>query len=405
MTVTGKSFPHILLLSWEFPPPLVGGSMIYMYELARHLPQGSITVLANSTYDPQAEAAFDQVQPFRIIRTGYPYSSLKPIGKRRKLGLLLRWMRILEQTLRQHPTDVLLIVTVFPLGILGVLMRLFRGKPYLILSHGEELSVQLRARGPWIWIRSAAYRLSFRLAQGGIVISGFTAQHTQRFGLPPARTFKIIPPYTGDRFHADPAFIEQVRDYYSLVGKRVILCVGRLIERKGQDRLLETMPLVLTDVPDALLVLVGEGPYEPALRQIIADQGLEQCVLMTGQVDAKVLGALYELCEVFAMPNRTLTSDDTEGFGIVFTEASAHGKPVIGGNAGGTSDAIIDGQTGFLVDGNNVAEIAQRMICLLKNPDLAKRLGQAGRERVLTELRPDRAAAELLSFVSKVIAG
>jgi phosphatidylinositol alpha-1,6-mannosyltransferase len=152
-------------------------------------------------------------------------------------------------------------------------------------------------------------------------------------------------------------------------------------------------------------VLAGPGPLLDELLDLARECGVSDKVIMTGRVSDSELSALYDLCVVFAMPNRELPDGDTEGFGTVFLEANAHGKPVVGGRAGGVSDAILDGQTGIMVDGQNTDEIAAAIINLLGDPELARRLGENGRERVLREFSPAKAAGRVLAFSQEIIKG
>jgi phosphatidylinositol alpha-1,6-mannosyltransferase len=192
-----------------------------------------------------------------------------------------------------------------------------------------------------------------------------------------------------------------VRARYGLDGRPVIVCVSRLVPRKGQDTLLHAMPQVLQQVPDAALLFVGSGPYRDELDKLTHEQGLTDSVVFTGGVPHQDLPAHYAAGDVFAMPCRTRRRGlDVEGLGIVFLEASATGLPVVVGDSGGAPDAVRDGETGFLVDGRDVAAVADRLVQLLADADLRARMGKAGRAWVEREWQWDMLAAKLHGLLS-----
>jgi phosphatidylinositol alpha-1,6-mannosyltransferase len=176
----------------------------------------------------------------------------------------------------------------------------------------------------------------------------------------------------------------------------VVVCVSRLVPRKGQDVLVKALPLVQQAVPDAALLLVGGGPHGPHLRELAASAGVADDVVLTGSVPWEELPAHYDAGDVFAMPCRSRFADlEVEGLGIVFLEASATGLPVVAGRSGGSPDAVLDGQTGYVVDGTSVEEVAARLVELLTDPERARAMGEAGRAWVETHWRWDVLAERL----------
>jgi phosphatidylinositol alpha-1,6-mannosyltransferase len=143
------------------------------------------------------------------------------------------------------------------------------------------------------------------------------------------------------------------------------------------------MPRILEDVPEAALLIVGDGPESTRLRELAASLGLDAEVHWAGSIAHREMPGYLHAGDVFAMPNRRMPDGDIEGFGLVFLEANACGKPVIGGRSGGAVDAIADGESGYLVDPESPDEVADRAIGLLRQPDLARRMGETGRRRVL----------------------
>jgi phosphatidylinositol alpha-1,6-mannosyltransferase len=176
----------------------------------------------------------------------------------------------------------------------------------------------------------------------------------------------------------------------------VIVCVSRLVPRKGQDTLIRALPAVRRRVPDAALLLVSGGPYRSALRDLARRTGVADHVVFTGSVGWSDLPAHFAAGDVFAMPCRTRRGGlDVEGLGIVYLEASAVGLPVVAGDSGGAPDAVREDETGSVVGGRDVAAVAARLARILGDPAWAKRLGTAGRAWVESEWRWSRQASRL----------
>jgi phosphatidylinositol alpha-1,6-mannosyltransferase len=190
-----------------------------------------------------------------------------------------------------------------------------------------------------------------------------------------------------------------VRDRLGLAGLPVVVCVSRMVRRKGQDTLIRAWPQVRAEVSDAMLLLVGDGPYAGDLRRLAQRVGVSDAVLFTGPVPWAELPAYYDAGDVFAMPCRTRRAGlDVEGLGLVYLEASATGLPVIGGDSGGAPDAILDGESGYVVHG--VPGTAARVIELLADPGRARAMGEKGLAWVDREWRWELAAARLSSILS-----
>jgi phosphatidylinositol alpha-1,6-mannosyltransferase len=171
--------------------------------------------------------------------------------------------------------------------------------------------------------------------------------------------------------------------------------------RKGQDELIRALPKIHQTAPNASLIIVGDGPYRKDLERLVKKLGLENFVHLTGKVSQTELSKWYAAGDIFAMPCRTRMGGwDVEGLGIVFLEGSATGLPVIVGDSGGAVDAVIDSETGYLVDGTNTAEIADRIAYLFANPDVAKKMGEAGRNWVTQEWTWDQNFKKLDGLLS-----
>jgi phosphatidylinositol alpha-1,6-mannosyltransferase len=200
------------------------------------------------------------------------------------------------------------------------------------------------------------------------------------------RMVKIAPGIDVDHF--SPQDSSQLRRDLNLEKKKVIVSVGRLVHRKGQDHLIESMPEILKQVPNAHLLMVGKGPYLEHLAKLVAVNNLENHVSFIGRIQYAELPKFICAGDVFAMPSRSrLAGLEVEGLGIVYLEASACGLPVVAGSSGGAPDAVVDGVTGIVVDGTNNQEIAQGLITLLKDPGKSREMGAAGRQWIIDNWR------------------
>jgi phosphatidylinositol alpha-1,6-mannosyltransferase len=205
--------------------------------------------------------------------------------------------------------------------------------------------------------------------------------------LPPGVDEKTFHPGSGG---------DVVRARLGLTDRPVVVCVSRLVPRKGQDTLILAMPRILAKEPEAVLLIVGGGPYEQDLRKLAYDTGVAASVRFTGAVPWSELPAHYGAGDVFAMPCRTRRGGlDVEGLGIVYLEASATGLPVVAGDSGGAPDAVLDGETGWVVRGDFPDDSADRIITLLADPELRRHMGERGRQWVEEKWRWDLLAEDL----------
>jgi phosphatidylinositol alpha-1,6-mannosyltransferase len=171
-----------------------------------------------------------------------------------------------------------------------------------------------------------------------------------------------------------------------LEGKRVIVSVGRLVHRKGQDTLVEALPKILKSYPNAHLLFVGVGPHLAYIHKRAVQLDVLGSVSFVGRVQYQELPHFISVGEIFAMPSRSRFAGlEVEGLGIVYLEASACGLPVVGGLSGGAPDALLEGETGFAVDGRNPDAVASAVMRLLDDPTMAKKMGERGRQWIIDE--------------------
>lgn len=342
-----------LLVSNDFLPQ-VGGIQTYTDNILRRLPGAAAFVAANP-----AAATHDDTAPYPVIR-----------GPRRYLFPTPSVERALRKAVEEVGADVLLFATPWPLVGLG--KRL--GMPTAVCTHGAELIMPAK-----VAIGRAALGHALKQADLLYTVSAHTGHWVRRTvgnDGPPIRYLRPGVPLDIFTPAADGAMI---RDRHDLGDDPVVVCVGRLVRRKGQDVLVRAWPQVRAAVPNARLVLVGPGPLEDDLRKAAARQP-DGAVTVAGRVAWEDLPRYHVAADVFAHPNRTrLGGLESEGFGVIFLEAAACGTATIAGNSGGAPEAIIPGETGVLVDGTDDGAVATAVIELLTDPARARAMGQRGR--------------------------
>ncbi|MGA1823951.1 MAG: glycosyltransferase family 4 protein [bacterium] len=363
---------NVLLVTNDFPP-IMGGISNYYYNLSRHYSAGKIFVLTGHVDNIEA---FDNEQAFPIYRKKVP---LNPgiIPRLIQMGLFFTYaLPIIKRENIQ-----VIICGHLNLAPIAFLLEKIAGVPYCIILFGGELKKYMRFR-----LIKKVFLYLLRKARLIVTISEFSKTHYTKQGAVIAR-YCLVPPAPTMEWldlKIDPTFLY---DKYGLHECKIILTIGRLVERKGHDMVIKALPKVVQQVPNVRYLIVGKGPYEEHLRKIAERHKVLDNVIFTGFVDSGLVPAFYQICSVFIMPSREIEErDGVEGFGIVYLEANSFGKPVIGGKSGGVSDAVKDGVTGLLVDPLSINEIADALIRLLTDKDYASLLGRNGKERIEKEL-------------------
>jgi len=364
--------------------PHLGGSLILYYHTIKCLPPGEVTVL---TKRRPGWREFDARETIPIKRGFFKELSIHPLLN--EIPLYVEMMALgAYWSLRLRP-DVIVCGEVLPTGLVGRMLSLASGAPYLVYIHGEEVNMLKNLRGE----KALAFSV-LRAAQAVVATSTSAHKEALRQRVRPDR-LHLLTPAVDDFFLNPKPCPERARSRYGLEGKTVLLTVGRLIERKGHELVIRALPHLRREFPDLTYLVVGTGPIEEKLKRIAGEEGVSGAVIFAGRLSREELVDCYAACDVFVMPHRELPDGDTEGAGIVFLEAAALGKPVIAGTTGGTGDSVIDGETGFRVDSTRREEIVRRVNQLLRDPALARRMGEAGRRRLIRERRWEDRAQEL----------
>jgi phosphatidylinositol alpha-1,6-mannosyltransferase len=370
--------PRTLLVTNDYPPR-VGGIQRTLEALVRQLPPERVCVLCPAW---DGAEAYDAAVPYRVLRQ--PETFLWP-----SRSVLAR----IDGAVRGFGAEVVLFGATYPLALLGPSLA-ERGIPYLSAAHGFEYWLSI-APGTHALMRRATGRAS-RVV---VMCSRFIGRVVRTAVPMPVPVSVMYPGADVEAFRPDLE-VDDLLERHGLLERRVIVCVGRLVPRKGQDVLIRAMASIGRRVSDAALLIVGDGPHRGTLERMAADLAVPGSVVFAGQVSETDLPRYYRAGEVFAMPCRDrLGGFEVEGWGNVFIEAAACGRPVVVGDSGGAREALVDGETGILVDGGDVSQVADAVASLLADPARAEAMGRAGRERVERWYTWPRAAAELVGWL------
>ena len=402
--------PKVLIVTNDFPPRS-GGIQSFVHALATRLPPGRVVVYAPAW--PGA-AEFDARQPFEVVR--HPTSLMLPLPSvaRRATAILT-----------EHGCDSVLFGAAAPLGLLAPALRRAGARRIVALTHGHEAG----------WAALPGARALLRRIGEHVDVLTYLGEYVRirlAKGLTPAaanRMVRLAPGVDNESFRPG-AGGDAIRARLGIAPQApVVLCVSRMVPRKGQDTLISVWPQVLAGLrggqderPQAerlerrrpgagqdsgagagepVLLLVGDGPYAGRLRRLVRRERLTESVIFAGPVPWEELPAYYDAGTVFAMPCRTRRAGlDVEGLGIVYLEASATGLPVIGGDSGGAPDAILPGETGYVVGGRDETALTERLVRLLRDRDGVVTMGEKGVAWVDREWRWDIVAGRLAEILA-----
>lgn len=363
-----------LLITLDFPPSY-GGVATYYHHICKNLPSDKVVVVAPE--HPKAKI-FDQTQRYAIIRKNLANNLAKP--KLLKIFDTLKWMsaiKFLTEIIKNHDIELLQVGQILPLGTVALALKTKYNIPYIFYAHGLDITLPQK-----IYHKKKLMRKIIANASGIVANSNFTKDELVKLGANPEKIIVVYPCPNLEPEQISEWIIKEIKEAHELIDKKIILTVGRLVKRKGHDMVIKALPDILKRVPDAIYVIVGNGPYRKKLERLVGDMKLGNHVKFVGEVPDNQLKAYYEISDVFVMPARQLENGDVEGLGIVYLEANAFSKPVIGGRSGGVPEAILDNRTGILVDPLDEAEIANQTTKLLQDKTLAERLGIQGLERI-----------------------
>ncbi|RAG85388.1 alpha-(1-2)-phosphatidylinositol mannosyltransferase [Streptacidiphilus pinicola] len=368
-----------LIVTNDFPPRQ-GGIQTFVHNMALRLPADKLVVYASTWRDGTEVRKFDAEQPFEVVRDRTTMLLPTPRVTRRAAELL-----------REHGCASVWFGAAAPLGLMSPALRRAGAERIVGMTHGHEAA----------WAQLPASRQLLRRIGAGTDTLTYLGEYTRSriaaaVGPQAAARMVQVPPGVDEQTFHPASGGDEVRDRLGLTDRPVVVCVSRLVKRKGQDTLVRAWPSVLAKVPDAVLLIVGGGPYRADLEKLAEETGVAASVRFTGAVPWEELPAHYGAGDVYAMPCRTRRGGlDVEGLGIVYLEASATGLPVVAGDSGGAPDAVRQGETGYVVPGRDRGELAERLVELLDDAGLRARMGAAGRQWVEQAWRWDLLAHRL----------
>jgi phosphatidyl-myo-inositol dimannoside synthase len=360
-----------LVISRVFPPQ-VGGSGRWLWELYSRFPRGEIVVAAGRS---DGDTEFDKTHELPVMRLPLATQSLG-IMHWRGTPEYLRAFRTLRRAAKANEISEVHAACVLPEGFLAWMLGRSLGLPYRLFVHGEELSIVAQSRE-----LSCMVRTVLRDAAQIIANSHNTARLLRTSWLDDDARLLVLHPGVDTKTYLPVPQDAVVRRSLGWGDRRVVLTVGRLQARKGQDCLIGALSQIRRDVPDVLYSIVGDGSDRHRLEQRIGELRMQEHVVLQGTLCDQKLIAAYQQCDLFALPNREICGD-FEGFGLVLLEAQACGKPVLTGDSGGTYEAVNAPDTGLIVDCADPSQIARAAVGLLTSPTRSQAMGEAGREWV-----------------------
>jgi phosphatidyl-myo-inositol dimannoside synthase len=355
----------VLVVTNDFPPK-VGGINYYVAHLVRHFPPGEATVFAS---DWPGSETHDAAFPHRVVR--WSADSMYPTP-----GVIDR----VEALVREERADIVLFGAAAPLALMGPAIQRRTGARFAAFTHGVEI---------WAAQVPVTRGLLSSLSRNAALLMGVSQWQVDllRGSIGEGPRIELLPPgIDPTRFHPGVSD-EAVREVHGLGDSPVICCVSRLTLRKGQDVVIRALPRIAADLPDVRFLVVGAGPDYERLRGLARRKEVDDRVVFAGEVPYDDLPAYFRAGDVFAMPCRTRKFGlEAEAFGAVFLQASAVGRPCVAGDSGGAPEAVIHGETGLVVDGNDREAVGDAILELLGDRERAEKMGRSGADRVRREL-------------------
>lgn len=372
-----------LLITMEYPPQK-GGIANYLANLYTRLPSDKIVVLAPKN---NGDKEYDQRQTIKIIRARLLSFYIWP----RWLPLYFRTKRLVKK----QKIKMLHLSHILPIGYIAYRLRTNKKLklPYIVYLHGFDILNAQKNPNKKKWLIKI-----LKNASGIVANSEYTRSLVRELGLTDE---KVLVVYPCPAIRPPETTVETygIISKYGLANKKIILSVGRLVKRKGVDKVIEALPKIQEKFKDVMYVIVGDGPELDHLGQMVRERGLQNIVRFVGEVSDEDLIKFYTVADLFVMPSRKI-GPDVEGFGTVYLEANLFGLPVIGGRSGGVPEAVLDQQTGLLVNPEDTEDIFAAMRDLLANPDWAETLGQNGKIRAENDFQWRKEAEKLRRYLS-----
>lgn len=360
------------LLVSEVFPPRKGGSGRWFWEVYRRSDPSRCMILAGCH---PGDAEFDATHELNVQRVPltFPTWGVASLSGYNCYRSLVKSMRVAVESLGPNQIHC---GKILPEGLAANWVYRKLGIPYLCYVHGEELSIADASRElRWLTRRvfsNANCVIANSENTAGLLSNDWNVDDSRLRILHPGVDINDFQPAISDPL---------IRERLAWSNRRVVLTVGRLQKRKGQDQLIRTLPGLIESFPDLLYSVIGDGPERASLENLVHELKLHQHVEFRGEVDDLEMLQCYQQCDLFALPNRTIDGD-FEGFGMVLLEAQACARSVIAGRSGGTHEAMMDGKTGLLTDCDRLESLEYAVRRLLADDQLRTSMGQVGRRWV-----------------------
>ena len=354
-----------LLITIDFPPQ-TGGVANYLANFSQNIPEDKLIVLANEIDNAHH---FDGQQHYKIIREQLLYKYFWP-----------KWLKtfaLSKKIIKKEKIEQIIISHILPMGYLALILKL----PYIVILHGYDIMNAQKSS----WKKYWAIKI---LAQAKhiIVNSHHTQNQVLNLGINQNKITIVYPCPNIKPEQLNEHEKQTIKNELDLHHKKILLSVGRLVTRKGFDKVIQALPEIIKQIPNLVYIIVGIGSDKDRLEKLAESLKIRGNLIIAEDIPNSNLSSFYDLADIFIMPARQI-NEDVEGFGIVYLEANLFSKPVIAGKSGGVEDAVIDGQTGILVNPESVQEITQAILKLFNDLELANKLGVQGKERVLNEFQ------------------
>jgi phosphatidyl-myo-inositol dimannoside synthase len=364
-----------LLVTENFPPK-PGGSGRWFWELYSRLPKSEYSILAGQS---PATELFDSESSLRISRHNlsspeWGFVSIKGIA------FYLRSIKLIHKQIKLQEIKMLHCGRVLPEGVMAWLLNILTGIPYYCYVHGEDLETAASSRE-----QNFLCKLVIQRASKIVCNSQNSANLVAKFGDAARIKAVVLHPGVDSSKFVPAEHSAEIRSSLGWLDKKVVLTVGRLQARKGQDMMIRALPAIKKDIPNILYAVVGDGDCLQILQNLAVEFGVEDNVQFLREISDQKMIQCYQQCDLFILPNRTI-GNDIEGFGMVLVEAQSCGKPVIAGDSGGTKETLIDGQTGIIIDATQQHNIVATVIPLLKDNQKLRCMGENGRGHVMQNL-------------------
>ncbi|MFH1789802.1 MAG: glycosyltransferase family 4 protein [bacterium] len=360
----------ILIPTFEYPPQ-IGGISFYLLNTAKNWPKKDDEIVFCAPSMPN-DRGFDAKNSWKVYRKKLLFRFFWP-----------RWARMMWhifKIIRIEKPDIIFVHHALPIGYIALVMKVLFKIPYVIFFHGTDFGFAVNSK-------SKLKKLEFVIKKADYVVanSEYLRDRIKMYFSHFKPDIRVVYPCPSICEKIEPKLLDEFQKKYNPQKRPLILTCGRLVKRKGQDNVIKSLPIVKEKIPNILYLICGNGSYENDLRILSKELDVGGNVKFIDFVGKAELPYIYGISDIFVMPGRHEVKDDIEGFGIVLLEAAMCGKPIIAGNSGGMPEAVIENETGYLVDALDIDQIADRIIKLLTNKDLADDFGERGRQRILKD--------------------